>query len=158
MIKAAFPGSFDPPTFGHIDIIKRASVLFDDLFVITADNHSKQPLLPVSERIDLLHTLLCEKKNIRVMRCDTLVVDFMREQDITVLIRGVRGVQDFLYETELSRWNQVLQPNIETVLMLPRPEYAIFSSSAVRELMAFGKDLSMIVPEPVRRVLDKCGI
>ena len=155
MIKAAFPGSFDPPTFGHLDIIERAGSIFDELFVIAADNHKKQHILPVSERIELLNTLLCEKKNIHVMRCNTLVVDFMHEQGITVLIRGVRGVQDFIYESKLSRWNQILQPNIETILMMPRPEYAIFSSSAVRELMAFGKDLSMIVPEPVRKALEK---
>ena len=155
MTKAAFPGSFDPPTFGHLDIIERAGAIFDDLFIIAADNHKKQHILPVSERIDLLNTLLCGKKNIHVMRCNTLVADFMYEQGITVLIRGVRGVNDFLYEAELSRWNQILQPSIETILMMARPEYAIFSSSAVRELMAFGKDLSMIVPEPVRKALEK---
>ncbi|MDR2490644.1 MAG: pantetheine-phosphate adenylyltransferase [Spirochaetaceae bacterium] len=155
MIKAVFPGSFDPPTFGHLDIIERASGIFDELFVIAADNHKKQNMLPVDERIDLLNILLSEKKNIHVMRCNTLVVDFMHEHGITVLIRGIRGVNDFLYEAELSRWNQILQPNIETILMMPRSEYAIFSSSAVRELMAFGKDLSMIVPEPVRKAIEK---
>ncbi|MDR0538974.1 MAG: pantetheine-phosphate adenylyltransferase [Spirochaetaceae bacterium] len=151
--KAVYPGSFDPPTYGHLDIIKRASVLFDEVTVLIALNRSKQHLLSVEERAELLHILLAGEKNISVDVCGALVVDYMHEHNISVLIRGVRTIHDFTFEYDMARWNQTLAADTETVLLLPHPEYAHISSTAVRELFSFKKDITSIVPPPVSRLL-----
>ncbi|MDR0550994.1 MAG: pantetheine-phosphate adenylyltransferase [Spirochaetaceae bacterium] len=153
MIKAVFPGSFDPPTFGHLDIIKRAAALFNNLTVLVAHNTNKNCLFTVPERIELLSKMILELRhqysNIYIDSCDTLVVDYMQKQDIKVLIRGARNVNDFIKENDLSYWNHHIDGNIETVILFPRPEYAHFSSSAARELLIFGKDAEALLPPVV---------
>jgi pantetheine-phosphate adenylyltransferase len=148
MIKAAFPGSFDPPTFGHIDIISRAGALFDEVLVIVAENRSKKYLFTAKERALMLETLFSGRKNVSVAVCDSLIVDFLKKMDIKLMIRGVRGVNDFLYEFEISMMNKALDGKVETVFMTTDPKYLVLRSSAIKEVASFGGDVSAIVPPP----------
>ncbi|MDR1506021.1 MAG: pantetheine-phosphate adenylyltransferase [Treponema sp.] len=153
MKKAAFPGSFDPPTLGHINIIQRASLIFDELLVIVAENRSKKYLFSGSERMDLVTSLIKPWKNVSAALCTGLIVDFVREREIPILLRGVRGEGDFSYEFELSMMNKALNPGIETVFMTTDPEYFVLRSSSIKELASFGGDVSAMVPEAVSSAL-----
>jgi len=155
MLRAAFPGSFDPPTFGHIDIIERARSLFDEIVVVIAENKQKTYLFRADERVSLMRELVKDWKNVSVMLCDTLIVDFLKQQNIKVMMRGVRNVTDFFYESELSIMNKALSPQIETIFMMTRPEYLVLRSSSVREIAAFNGDLSSLVPAHVAGALKK---
>lgn len=153
MLRAAFPGSFDPPTFGHLNIIDRARTIFDEVSVVVAENSQKNHLFTPEERIDMMREFVQQWTNVRVMLCDTLVVDFLMKQDIRVLIRGVRGVPDFAYEFDLSMMNRGLNPHIETIFMTTDPKYFVLRSSAIKELASFGGDVSSMVPDRVARML-----
>jgi pantetheine-phosphate adenylyltransferase len=153
MHKAAFPGSFDPLTFGHLDIIKRASALFEELSVIVAVNREKKYLFSAEERMSMVQELVKPWKNVQAVFCDTLVVDFVRQRNIPVLIRGVRSVVDFAYEYELSMMNRGLNPHIETVFMAADPAYFVLRSSSIKELASFGGDTSSMVPPLVAEAL-----
>ncbi|MDR2602473.1 MAG: pantetheine-phosphate adenylyltransferase [Spirochaetaceae bacterium] len=153
MTKAVFPGSFDPPTYAHLDIIERAASIFERLIVLVAENRKKEPLLKTEERAALLQNLLKEKKNVSVAFSASLTVDFMKKEGCRVLVRGARTINDFLFEQDLFRWNSFFEQEIETVLFFPRERYAHFSSSAVKELLAFGKDISVITPPEVQEAL-----
>ncbi|GHU38859.1 phosphopantetheine adenylyltransferase [Spirochaetia bacterium] len=158
MIRAAFPGSFDPPTYGHIDIIERASEIFDELLVVVAENRQKDYLFPVEERCAMV-TEMCKNyknnKNISVVVCDTLIVDFLKKQNVNIMVRGVRNVPDFTYEFELSMMNKALSPQIETIFMTTRPEFIVLRSSSVRELASFNADITGLVPPVVAEALYK---
>ncbi|MDR2144156.1 MAG: pantetheine-phosphate adenylyltransferase, partial [Treponema sp.] len=121
MRKAAFPGSFDPPTLGHINIIQRASQIFDELLVIVAENRSKKYLFSARERMDIVEALVKPWKNVSTALCTGLIVDFLKEREIPILLRGVRGFEDFSYEFELSMMNKALNPEIETLFMPTDP-------------------------------------
>ncbi|MDR1363787.1 MAG: pantetheine-phosphate adenylyltransferase [Spirochaetaceae bacterium] len=155
MIRAAFPGSFDPPTFGHIDIIERSRSVFDELVVVIAENKQKHYLFSAKERLDMMTEMVKEWKNVSVALCDRLIVDLLSRLNINVMVRGVRNVTDFSYESELSMMNKALSPGIETIFMMTRPEYLVLRSSSVRELAAFNGDLSALVPPVVAGALHK---
>ncbi|GHU79802.1 phosphopantetheine adenylyltransferase [Spirochaetia bacterium] len=122
MLKAAFPGSFDPPTLGHLNIIQRAASIFDELLVVVAENRQKKYLFSADERVSMITELVKDRQNVSVVICDSLIVDFLQKQDIKLLVRGVRGVDDFSYEFELSMMNKSLDPRIETIFMTTDPE------------------------------------
>jgi pantetheine-phosphate adenylyltransferase len=153
MLRAAFPGSFDPPSFGHLNIVERASSIFDELLIVVAVNRQKRYLFSPEERLDVMKELVRPWANVKVELCETLIVDFLRERDIRVLVRGVRGVTDFSYEFDLSMMNRSLDPAIETMFMTTDPRYFVLHSSAIKELASFGGDISAMVPETVARIL-----
>ena len=153
MIKAVFPGSFDPPTSGHINIIKRASAIFQELVVVVAQNRQKKYLFSASERAEMIQELVKEWNNVTVAVCDTLIVDFMRENGIKLLLRGVRGVEDFSYEFEVAMMNKTLDPEIETIFMSTDPEFFVNRSSSIKELASFNGNLHGMVPPLVAKAL-----
>jgi pantetheine-phosphate adenylyltransferase len=153
MLKAAFPGSFDPPTLGHVDIIHRAAALFDELVVVVAENRQKKYLFSAEERAAMIRELVAGRKNVSVSVCDSLIVDFLRKKDIKLLIRGVRGVDDFSYEFEVSMMNKALDPGIETIFMTTDPKYFVLRSSTIKELASFQGNVSGMVPALVAEAL-----
>jgi pantetheine-phosphate adenylyltransferase len=153
MLRAAFPGSFDPPTLGHINIVQRAASIFDELVVVVAENRQKMYLFSAAERIAMIKELVKEQKNVAVEACDTLIVDFLRRRDIRLLVRGVRGVDDFSYEFELSMMNKALNSRIETIFMTTDPEYFVLRSSSIKELASFHGDITGMVPPLVAEAL-----
>jgi len=155
MMKAAFPGSFDPPTSGHINIIHRAASIFDELVVVVAENRQKKYLFSAEERADMIRELVKDRKNITVAVCKSLIVDFLREMDVKLLVRGVRGLEDFSYEFELSMMNRTLDPEIETIFMTTDPEYFVIRSSSIKELDSFDGNLNGMVPPLVAKALKE---
>jgi pantetheine-phosphate adenylyltransferase len=155
MLKAVFPGSFDPPTFGHLNIIERAACIFDELAVVLAENPQKKSLFTLEERMTMVSELVKPWKNVTVESSGALTVDFMKDRDIKILVRGIRGVNDFSYEFDLSLWNKTLNPDMETLFMTTDPRYALVSSSAIKELALFHKDLSAYVPPLVEAALKR---
>jgi pantetheine-phosphate adenylyltransferase len=155
MLKAAFPGSFDPPTSGHINIIQRAAAIFDELMVIVAENRQKKYLFPAEERASMIRELVKDQKNVSVTVCDCLIVDFLKKSGIKLLIRGVRGMEDFSHEFELSMMNRTLDPGIETIFMTTDPEYFVIRSSSIKELASFNGDLNGMVPPLVASALKE---
>ena len=153
MLKAAFPGSFDPPTLGHLNIIKRAAALFDELLVIVAENRQKKYLFTADERAGMLTCLNQHIRNVKVAVCDSLIVDFLKKNDIRLLIRGVRGMEDFSYEFEISMMNKALDPGIETIFMTTDPEFFVLRSSSIKELASFRGNVSGMVPPLVADAL-----
>jgi pantetheine-phosphate adenylyltransferase len=155
MFKAVFPGSFDPPTLGHINIIERASCLFDELVVIIAENRQKRYFFSAEERFSMMSELVKPWKNVTVVAWDSLIVNFMKQENIHILVRGVRGVDDFSYEFELSMMNKALYPNIETLFMTTDPKYFVLRSSSIRELASFHGNVSAMVPPLVAEALKE---
>jgi pantetheine-phosphate adenylyltransferase len=153
MIKAVFPGSFDPPTYGHLNIVERASSLFDELLVVVAVNRQKTGLFAPEERRDLLVELLDGRPNVSVHLCDTLIVEFAKSQGCKVLVRGVRSVPDFSYEFELSIMNKGLNPSVETIFIPTDPKFFVLRSSAIKELAFYDGDLSAMVPPNVAKAV-----
>jgi len=149
MVKAVFAGSFDPPTFGHLNIMERAKGIFEHLYVVVAVNKHKSGLFDPEERLALLQNLISPWPNVSVHLHDRLIVEFAREHDCKVLVRGVRSIHDFSYEFELSIMNKGLGPDIETFFMPTDPKYFVLRSSAIKELASFKGDLSAMVPSEV---------
>ena len=152
-MKAAFPGTFDPPTMGHINIIQRAAGLFDELLVVVAENRQKKSLFPASQRVEMLRQLAKDHGNVSVTICDSLIVDFLRKQGVKILVRGVRGIGDFSYEFEVSMMNKALDPTIETIFMTTDPEYFILRSSTIKEIASFQGNVTGMVPPLVAEAL-----
>lgn len=150
---AAYSGTFDPITLGHTDIIIRASKMFPRLIVAVGYNVAKNPKFDVDERIALIREVVRDLPNVEVKGFDGLVVDFARENGVTVLVRGVRTVGDVDYEKQMAVMNRDLYANLDTVLLAPSPEYAHLSSSLVRELAGLGAPVEKLVPKPVIPVL-----
>ena len=158
MFKAVFPGSFDPATLGHLNIIERASALFDELVVIIAENRQKRYFFDADERLTMMKELIKPFKNVTVLIWDSLIVDYMKQENLHLLVRGVRGMDDFSYEFELSMMNKALYPNIETLFMTTDPKYFVLRSSSIRELASFHGDVSGMVPPIVAAALkEKCS-
>ena len=155
MLKAVFPGSFDPPTLGHLNIIERASAIFDELVVVVAENKQKKYLFSAHERLEMIKELIKPGKNVRCFIWDSLIVDFMKRENIRLLIRGIRGMDDFSYEFELSMMNKALYPHIETLFMSTDPRYIVLRSSSIKELASFQGDVSLMVPPLVADALKK---
>lgn len=153
MLRAVFPGSFDPPTLGHFNIIERASAIFDELIVVVAENRQKRYFFSAEERVKLIADLTREYANVSVLVCDRLIVEFMQQHNAHILLRGVRGSDDFSYEFELSMMNKALNRNIETLFMTTDPEYFVLRSSSIKELASFHGDISGMVPPSVAEAL-----
>lgn len=155
MKKVIYPGTFDPVTFGHIDIIKRASELFDAVHVTVAINPSKQPLFSTEERVDLLKKSLKDFNKVTVDSFDGLVVDHAYKVGATGIIRGLRAVSDFEYEFQMALMNRKLADNITTIFLMPHEKYTYLNSSIVRNLASFQSDVKDFVPEAVKEALQK---
>ncbi len=155
MTSAVFAGSFDPPTNGHLNIIRRASGLFDKLDVVVAFNPDKKSLFTPEERLEMLKSLTAAFKNVSVHIWDKLIVDYAEKNDANVLIRGIRNTNDFAYEFDLSLMNRNLDPKIETLFIPTEPKYVIVKSSSIKELASFGGDVSEMVPEIVNNAIMK---
>ena len=155
MFKAVFPGSFDPPTLGHLNMIERASAIFDEVAVVVAENRKKKYLFSAEERLVMMEGLAESCKNVHCCIWDSLIVDFMKRENIRLLIRGVRGMEDFSYEFELSMMNKALYPHIETLFMTTDPKYIVLRSSSIKEIASFHGDISLMVPPLVVDALKK---
>ena len=152
-IIAAYSGTFDPVTYGHFDIIKRASKMFPKLVVAVGSNIAKNPKFTLEERVALIRKVCRNLKNVEVQGFSGLVVDFAREHGVTVLVRGVRTTADFDYEKQMAVMNRDLYPQLDTVFFNPSPQYAHLSSSLVRELAGLGAPVEKLVPEAVMPIL-----
>lgn len=150
---ALYPGSFDPLTNGHLDILSRARRLSDRVIVAILENDAKKPLFSVPERIEMIHEIVGEDPATPVRSFSGLLVDFAREVGATLLVRGLRAVSDYEYELQMALMNRRLAPGIETVFLMAKEEYSYVSSRLVKEVARLGGDLSGLVPEPVRRRL-----
>ncbi len=152
MRKAVCPGSFDPVTLGHLDIIGRASLLYDELVVAVGVNASKKRMFSFEERTEMLREAIVDYPNVRVDSFDGLIVDFCKDNGIQVIVKGLRAISDFDYELQMAQMNHGLQ-GVETMFMTTNPLYSFLSSSLVKEVATYGGDVSASVPEAVRRRL-----
>ena len=156
MLRAIYPGSFDPVTFGHLDIMTRACTIVDELIIGVLRNKAKMPLFSVEERVKMLEEVTCNLPNVRIIPFEGLLVDFAKELDAKVVIRGLRAITDFEYELQMAQTNQKLQSDIETLFLTTSLDYSYLSSTTVKEVAAFGGDISQFVPEAVAdRMKDK---
>ena len=149
MRTAIYPGSFDPVTLGHWDLIERAEKLVDRLVVAVLHNPAKHCAFSVAERVDFLRELLGDRTSIEVTTFHGLLVDFAHQENANFIIRGVRAFSDFEYEFQMALMNRKLAPDLETVFLMPKEEYSVVSSRMVREVGAMGGDISGLVPEPL---------
>lgn len=156
MSRALYPGSFDPVTLGHLDIIKRSSLMFDELIIGVLNNSSKTPLFSVEERVNMLKEVTKDIPNVKVESFTGLLVDFARESNINIVIRGLRAVTDFEYELQMAQSNRAVNKDVDTIFLTTSIEYAYLSSSVVKEYARYGVDISSFVPaEIVSRLQDK---
>ncbi len=147
MKTAIYPGSFDPVTLGHMDIIERAATLFDKLYIGILINRKKTPMLTLEKRIQVLKEAVSHIPNVEIISFEGLLVDYCRQNQINAVIRGVRGAMDFEYELPMAQINQRLNPETQTIFLAARPEYSYVSSSAVKELASFGGDYKDMLPK-----------
>ena len=155
MTNAVFPGSFDPPTYGHLNVIERASRLFDKIDVVVSENPGKNNLFTADERVEMLKKLVAQYKNVEVHKWDKLIVEYAKKSGAKVLIRGIRNVNDFSYEFDLSLMNHNLNSEIETLFMPTEARYVIVKSSSIKELAQFGGDIGGMVPPIVSEAVIK---
>lgn len=155
MSKAVFPGSFDPPTNGHLNIIQRASKIFDEVDILVAVNSEKKTLFTQEERINFLEEIAAPYENVKVHAWNGLIVDYAVKTGANVLIRGVRNSTDFAYEFDLSLMNHTLNENIETVFMPTEQRYLLLKSSSIKELAKFGGNITGMVPPKVEKALKE---
>lgn len=151
--RAIYPGSFDPITNGHLDVIQRAARLFDEVIVAVAFNEQKHSLFQVDERVDLLRETTSGIPNVSVSRFDGLLVDFARSQGASAVVRGLRAVSDFEFEFQMALMNRKLEPGIETIFMMPAEKYTYLSSRIVKEIARLGGNVDAFVPESVAATL-----
>ena len=153
---AIYPGSFDPLTFGHLDIIKRASKLSDELIVGVLNNNAKSPLFSVEERVRMINETTESLGNVRVVSFQGLLADFAREMKADMIVRGLRAITDFEYELTMAQTNHKLEPDVETVFLTTSLEYSYLSSTIVKEVASYGGDISQFVPEAIaEKVTEK---
>jgi pantetheine-phosphate adenylyltransferase len=152
---AIYPGSFDPVTNGHLDVIGRARKLFDEIVVAVAHNDEKQPLFSLEERLDLLRRALEKIDNVRIAQFDGLLVEFAAAQQASAVIRGLRAVSDFEFEFQMALMNRKLEDSVETIFLMPKEEYTYLSSRLVKEIARLGGDVSSFVPRAVAEALAK---
>ncbi len=156
MLRAIYPGSFDPVTLGHEDMIRRSSRLVDELVVGVLNNKAKSPLFSVEERVKMLEEVTKDLANVRIIPFGGLLVDFARRMDACMVIRGLRAITDFEYELQMSQMNHKMENRVETVFLTTSLEYSYLSSTTVKEVAAFGGDISQFVPEIVAdRITEK---
>jgi pantetheine-phosphate adenylyltransferase len=154
-MNAMFPGSFDPPTLGHLDIIQRSAKLYDKLYVVVASNMQKKTMFSAIERANMLKELLESFDNIEVVIYSGLVVNFAKENSVEVMIRGVRALVDFGYEFELAMTNKKLYPELEVLFMPTSPNYFLLRSSQIKELAFYGANIETMVPPLVAKAIGK---
>jgi pantetheine-phosphate adenylyltransferase len=155
---ALYPGTFDPPTNGHIDLIQRGSKLFDHLIVAILNNPGKDPLFSVEERVEMLKESTSALDNVSVATFDGLTVEFARQRGVSAILRGIRAISDYEYEFQMALMNRRLAPELETVFLQPAGRYSFVSSRMLKEVFAFGGDVSGLVPPNVlKRLRDRIG-
>ena len=156
MKKAIYPGSFDPVTFGHQDMIIRSSAIVDELVVGVLNNRAKNSLFSVEDRVSMLKEMTASLPNVTVDSFDGLLVDYMKEHGVSLIVRGLRAVTDFEYELQIAQTNHVENPDVETIFLTTNLQYSYLSSSIVREFAAYGGDISKFVPALfIDRIYDK---
>lgn len=148
---AIYPGSFDPVTYGHLDIIDRALKIFDNLIVSIFTNSNKKPMFTPQERLEMLSKVLHGDKRIKIECFNGLLVDYLKQKKINIVIRGLRAISDLEYEFQMAAANRTLYKDIETIYFMPRQRYSYLSSSVVREIAHFGGDVSKMVPPYVAK-------
>lgn len=153
--RAIYPGSFDPITNGHLDILDRALALFDEVVVVVAGTERKNPLLSLDERVSLIRAVTSDRPGVRVDRWDGLIMDYARDHHISAVIRGLRAASDFEYEFMMASMNKALNPQVETLFMMTAQHLYFVSSSMIKELFHYGADVSDYVPAQVARELKK---
>ncbi len=157
-VKALYPGTFDPPTNGHIDLIKRGAKIFDHLTVAVLNNPVKDPLFTVEERAEMLREVTAEIGNVSVARFDGLMVEFARQQGASAVLRGIRAISDYEHEFQMALMNRRLAPEVETVFLQPAGRYSFVSSRMVMEVFSFGGDITGLVPPNVlKRLRTRIG-
>jgi pantetheine-phosphate adenylyltransferase len=155
-VKALFPGTFDPPTNGHVDLINRGSKLFGHLTVAVLNNPGKDPLFTVAERVEMLREVVRGLENVSVATFDGLMVEFARQQGASAVLRGIRAISDYEYEFQMALMNRRLAPEIETVFLQPAGRYSFISSRMLKEVFTFGGDVAGLVPPVVlKRLRDR---
>ena len=156
MLRAVYPGSFDPVTYGHLDIIRRSRSLADELIVGVLNNKAKTPLFSVEERVKMSKEMTKNMPGIKIVPFEGLLIDFAKEMSAGIVVRGLRAVTDFEYELQMAQTNNKLSPELETVFLTTSLEYSYLSSTIVKEVAAFGGDISQFVPETIeRRIQEK---
>lgn len=155
MSKALYPGSFDPITNGHLDVIERASKIFDSLEVVIMNNPNKKTTFSVDERLEMLHRVICRFPNVTCSAQEGLTVDYAKRVGAEVLVRGIRAVMDYEYELQQATANMVLSPTIETVFLLTRPKYSFLSSSVVKQIALNKGELHLFVPDEIKDIILK---
>ena len=147
MTKAIYPGSFDPVTLGHVDIIRRSTEIVDELIVAVLTNSAKNPLFSVEERVNMIKEITADIPKVKVESFSGLLVDFAKENDANIIVRGLRAVTDFEYELQISQMNRTIYPKVDTMFLTTSLEYAYLSSTIVKEVASYGGDISHFVPE-----------
>lgn len=156
MLRAIYPGSFDPVTYGHLDIIERAASISDELIVGVLQNKAKTPLFSVEERVTILFEVTKNLKNVKIVPFEGLLIDFAKQMDAKVIVRGLRAITDFEYELQMSQTNRKLNADVETLFLTTSLEYSYLSSTTVKEVASFGGDITQFVPEFVaEKVTEK---
>jgi pantetheine-phosphate adenylyltransferase len=150
---ALCPGSYDPPTNGHVDVVERASRYFDGVVVAVIANPSKQPLFSLEERTEMLKEALSHVDNVEISSFDGLLVDFARERGLSIVVKGLRAVSDFEYELQMAQMNTALAPELDTLFVTAKPAWAFLSSSLVKEVARYGGPVSGLVPPGVAAAL-----
>ena len=151
--RAVYPGSFDPVTFGHLDIMERASQTVDELVVGVLENHAKIALFSVEERVKMLKIITKDLPNVRVESFHGLSVDFAREQGAGFIVRGLRAITDFEFELQMAQTNRIMAPKIDTIFLTTNLEYAYLSSTTVKEVASYGGDITKFVPDSVAQAV-----
>jgi pantetheine-phosphate adenylyltransferase len=152
---AVYPGTFDPVTYGHIDLVERSLRIFGELIIAVAANPKKQPLFSLEERVDMFKTVTANYKNIRIEGFDGLLVDYVKQKNAVAIIRGLRAISDFEYEMQMALMNRRFDNTIETVFMMPNEAYSFITSTMVKEAAGYGGDVSTLVPPVVLGRLKK---
>jgi len=155
MQRAVYPGTFDPMTMGHVDLVKRASKLFDSVIIAIASSDSKKPMFSLQERIDIGNKIFAEDSKVEVVGFSGLLVNFAKENGADILIRGLRVVADFEYEFQLANMNRAMSPEIESVFLTPKEEYSYISSSLVKEIATMGGDVKRFVDPVTLEALNR---
>ena len=147
MKTAVYPGSFDPVTMGHLDIVERTSQIFDKVIIGVLNNRAKSPLFSVEERVNMLKEVTADLPNVEVQSFAGLLIDFVRKNEAQIIVRGLRAITDFEYELQMAQTNHKMEPEIETIFLTTSLDYSYLSSTTVKEVAAFGGDISQFVPE-----------
>ena len=159
MRAAIYPGSFDPVTFGHLDVIERSSKLVDQLIVGVLNNNTKSPLFSVDERVNMLKEATKGLSNVEIISFSGLLVDFAQSYNIHIIVRGLRAITDFEFELQMAQTNRIINPDIDTIFLTTNLKYAYLSSSNVKEVAMYNGDISKFVPEfVINKVYEKFGI